>query len=85
MDIDFNNINELYERLTPALNSKIKELRLLGINYIDNKELFDYLSKNKWKDSKNLTLFDMVDDILHIENSKLEEVIKNKILKGNIK
>jgi hypothetical protein len=33
MDIEFNNIKELYDRLTPALNAKVTELKRNAINW----------------------------------------------------
>ena len=34
MDIEFNSIKELYERLLPALNTKISELKRYDLDYI---------------------------------------------------
>ena len=70
-DIKFNSINDLYNRVLPALKSKRKELKKNSINYITEKDIWLVLSKNKWQKEKNLTLADIVDDILNIDNSKL--------------
>ena len=35
MDVEFNNILELYERLKPALLAKVAELKRNDINYIN--------------------------------------------------
>ena len=36
MDIEFNNVKELYDRLRPALNSKVNELKRFDIIVINN-------------------------------------------------
>ena len=33
-NIEFRNVEELYNRIKPALYSKVKELNRLGINYV---------------------------------------------------
>ena len=71
--VEFNNINELFERVYPCLELKQKLLRLQGIN-ISIKKLWDYLAGNYWKDALNLTLYDMVNDIMILDGNKLKEV-----------
>ena len=38
-DIIFNNLLELKLRVKPALNSKVKEMRLKGINYVNSDDI----------------------------------------------
>jgi len=84
-DINFNSINELYIRVKPALNCKVKELRLLGKTYVKDSDVFEFLTKNVWiKDSK-LTLDKIVDDILHFDNDKIDAYIQRKIIDDKIK
>ena len=73
-DIKFNSVNELYARVLPALKSKKKELVRSKIKYIDEKEIWTLLSNNTWRKDKDLTLADIVDDILNINNMKLVEL-----------
>ena len=64
MDIEFNNVKELYERLIPALNTKVEELKRSDLDYIKAEDIWNYLKENKWSSAKDLLLYQMVDDIL---------------------
>ena len=72
MDIEFKNLSELRERVTPALNIKLKELKAKNYNYVTIDDIWDFLIKN-WKKSKNLTLYDIINDILNLNNEDIEE------------
>ncbi len=63
--IEFNSLEELYERVMPVLSYKCRKLELLG-NNITEFELFSYLSDDFSK-TKGLTLFDVVDKIMNFE------------------
>ena len=71
-DISFESINELYKRVKPALNSKVRELKNLGKTYINDQDVFEYLTKNVWVKDTKLTLDKIVDDILHFDNDKID-------------
>ena len=80
-EIKFNSLEDLYNRLKPALRSKLKELKKLNKNYIQEFDIFEYLTDSKWENSNNLTLDQMVDDILYVNNDKLDEYVQEKIVK----
>ena len=84
-EIRFNSLEDLYNRLKPALRSKIKELRKLDKIYIKENDIFDYLTDTKWENSTNLTLDQMVDDILYVDNNKIDEYVQKKIINENYK
>ena len=66
--IEFETIEELKKRITPALKTKAKELK----NYnIKEEDIWNHLIKNKWKKSKDLTLYDIINDIMNI---KIEDI-----------
>lgn len=77
-DINFNNLKELYDRLKPALTSKKDELKKMGINYIDEFDIWKYLGMKKWKSASDLLLYQMVDDIINVDNFVLADYYKNK-------
>lgn len=77
-DIEFDNVIDLYKRVKPALNSKIKELRRDKIDYVKEEDIWNYLIKTKWLNAKNLVLCDVVDDILNVENSKIDRFVKDE-------
>lgn len=79
MEIFFSSQEELYKRVQPALRAKLAELHRLGYPYIHIVDIWKYLVETKWKKAKDLTLSDIVSDIMHIDNRKLDEYIKGKL------
>lgn len=77
----FNSLEELYKRVTPALNSKIKDLRRIGINYIHKEDIWNYLKINCWCKKTNLTLGEMVNDIMTLSNTQIEDYVHDIISK----
>lgn len=69
-EIKFNSLNELFNRLYPAFNTKVKELKNDGVN-VSEVELWNYLKNNNWQNSGSLTLYDMVSDIFSITKEKI--------------
>ena len=78
-DIRFNSLEELYNRLIPAMETKVNELKHNGIGYINIDDVWNYLKKNKWNKSKNLSLSDCVDDILKTSDEDYKKYIKDKM------
>lgn len=78
MDFGLNSSVDLYKRLTPALNSKVKELKHYNINNVKKEDIWNYLMKNKWDNVKGLALSDMVDDILNSDNEKIKKYLEDK-------
>lgn len=69
-EIKFNSLNELFNRLYPAFNTKVNELKSDGIN-VSEVELWNYLKSNNWQNNNSLTLYDMVSDIFSITKEKI--------------
>lgn len=81
MDIIFSSKEELYNRVKPALSAKLTELHRLGYNYIQIVDIWNYLVEVKWSKGRDLMLSDIVSDIMHIEEKKIDEYLKGKIAK----
>lgn len=81
MELEFSSQEELYKRVQPALKAKLAELHRLGYPYIQLIDIWNYLIYSKWMKSKDLTLSDIVNDILHVDNKKLDEYLKGKFAK----
>ena len=81
MDFEFNSQEELFKRVKPALNAKVMELHRLGYSYITIDDIWNYLVETKWKKGKDLMLSDIVSNIIHVENNKLDEYLKGKLTK----
>ena len=78
-DIRFNSLKELYNRLLPAMETKVEELKSNGIKYISIDDIWEYLKKYKWVNSKDLTLSECVDDILNTNIDDFKKYKKNKM------
>ena len=78
MDIEFSSLEELYKRLKPALTTKADEIRMQGYTYIKEEDVWNYLKEIKWKTSKDLSLYEMVSDILNLESEKIDSYLKGK-------
>ena len=61
------NQNDLYIRLIPAFNTKIKEWQREKINNINKIDLWNYCIITKWQGKKDLRMYELVDDILNID------------------
>ncbi len=81
MDYEFSSKEELYQRVGPALRAKVSELRRLGINYIQEIDIWNFLIETKWSKGKNLMLDDIVNDILNVGNEKIDNFLKDKFSK----
>ena len=64
MDIEFNNIKELYDRLRPALTTKVTELRRNDLDYIKQDDIWNYLKITKWSKANNLLFSGIVQNII---------------------
>ncbi len=79
MDLEFKTQEELFTRVKPALHAKLQELRRLNFQEVTEQDLWHFLATSKWKKSKNLMLSDIVNDIMHIDNQKLNLYLKKQI------
>ena len=77
-DIEFNSALDLYNRVKPALKTKLKELKRDKYNYIKEEDIWNYLIKTKWSNASGLVLCDIVDDIIHLDNEELDKYIKEE-------
>lgn len=85
MENEFTTLEQLYKRIRPALTAKANEMRMQGYNYIKEEDIWNYLKEVKWINSKNLLLFEMVRDILNVENSIIDDYLRNKLNSNNRK
>lgn len=70
--IEFNNLLELKQRITPALITKVKEIN----SYVTEEDIWNHL-KIKWKKSTNLTLYDIINDIIKLKKEDIEEYVRS--------
>lgn len=79
--IEFKSAKELYDRVLPALYSKVKELKNLGFKYITEKDVWNYLVNSTWKTKRDLQLHDLISDILYADNYKVNDYVMEKMKK----
>ena len=72
----FNSIEDLYKHLLPAINTKLNELRRMKLYNITNLDIWNYCVKNKWHNKKDLQIYEMVNDILNIDELNIEMFVK---------
>lgn len=79
MKEEFKSLGELYNRIKPALSTKKDELVRNGINYIKEEDIWNCLKEVKWIKTTNLTLSEMVSDILDCNIDTLDMYVKKQI------
>lgn len=79
MEVEFNSLEELYNRLKPALVTKKNEMNRNGFKYIKIEDIWNYLKEVKWKKSKNLSLCEMVSDVLNVDDLLIDDYLKQKL------
>ena len=78
----FNTIEELYERVLPAIHTKIKEFNRNKITNIHEKDIWNYCVTKKWNNKQDLRLYQLVDDILNMDYLDIYNFLNTK--KGRI-
>lgn len=73
MDFGIRSKSDLFKRVTPALNCKVRELKETNIK---KEDIWNFLLKTKWEKVEGLILSEMVDDILNLDNDKLFKYIE---------
>lgn len=68
--MEFESALDLKNRVMPALKMKEERLRTEGYD-VTSEDIWFYLRQNKWTKSKNLTLNEIVNDILKLDGSFL--------------
>ena len=78
MDYEFTSVLDLKAHIIPALDSKVKEMQRKNIKYVNQDDIFEYLRNNVWPLKSNLTLYNIVDDILNTDNKVFCDYVVNK-------
>ena len=73
----FTNMNDLYKRVLPALNTRKYELKRIKFN-VNSLDIWDYCVSNLWRNKKDLRIYEMVSDILSVDELKLKIFLDNR-------
>ena len=65
--MEYTSQIELYHSLLPVFNVKKRLLGITEYKNITNKDIWKYLAITKWKVSHNLTISDIVNDIIMLD------------------
>lgn len=79
MDYEFSSVLDLKVHIKPALDSKVRELQRKNINYVSQDDIFEYLRNMVWPLKSNLTLYNIVDDILNTDNEIFSNYVVSKM------
>lgn len=84
-NLEFKSLEELYNRVKPALYSKVQELKRNNIPYVKEVDIWNYLSSNVWKNTDSLSLSGMVENILELKNDEISNYVLNILKKQDRK
>ena len=70
--MEYRTLLELYKALLPVFNVKRRLLKY-SKSEITNEEIFKYLAKNKWRNSHDLTISEIVNDIITLDISTIHK------------
>jgi len=74
-NLEFKSLEELYNRVKPALYSKVQELKRNNITYVKEVDIWNYLSSTIWKRSDSLSLSAMVENILDLKEDEIKQYV----------
>ena len=79
---EYKNMRELFNSLKPAFDVK---LRLINkdYDYITRTDICNYLKINNWCKDVNLSISEMVDDIMMVDIYKVDRFLKDHLKKND--
>ena len=78
--MEYKSQKELFSSLRGAFNVKLRMTKE-EFNYITEVDIWNYLKINKWSKDKNLTISEMVHDIINVDINKVDLFLKEYIKK----
>ena len=80
---EYKSQQDLYNGLIPAMNVKLRMLKGTEFSYITKEDIWNCLKETKWTKSVDLTLGEMVNDIIHIDSKDIDFYLKEKLKNGD--
>ena len=77
-EFKFKSLEELYRKLLPALRTKVADLRRSNVLWVKEIDIWNYLKVLYWRNKKDLTLGEMVNDILSTTNEELIKFVNSE-------
>jgi len=74
--MEFTSLQQLYKKLIPAFN--VKKRLILNSKYKDitNENIWLYLTETKWRQAKNLSLPEMINDIITVDLENINKCME---------
>lgn len=79
MELEFSNEQELFNRIKPALQTKKSQMIRNGYRYIKTEDIWNYLKQKVWIKSHDLSLSNIVHDILDSDETLIDEYLKEQL------
>jgi len=76
--MEYTNQKELYIALLPAFSVKRRLNSITKFPNTQNSDIWKYLAEKKWKYSLNLTISDMVNDIIMVDINDVNHFLGGK-------
>lgn len=76
----YTSQKELFDSLKPAFSVKLRLIKK-DYDYITRTDIWNYLKINKWCKDVDLTISEMVDDIIMVDIDKVDSFLKKYIKK----
>lgn len=77
--MEFKTQRDLYNHVLPALRTKKNSMTRRGYSYIKEEDIWNYLKETKWIKGKNLSIYDLVNDILNCDDAYIDLYMKQKL------
>lgn len=84
IQMEYNSQEELFKSLKGAFNVKLRMINE-EYDYIKMVDIWNYLKINKWCKDKNLSISEMVNDIIDVDVIKVDLFLKQYIKNENRK
>ena len=72
-------LENLFNSLRPAFLVKIRLMKKKKLDYIKMEDIWNYLRMNKWREKKELTISEMVSDIIHVSYFEVLDFVNQNI------
>lgn len=76
--MEYTSQLDLYNKLLPVFNVKKRLINYSKYKHITNENIWLYLIETKWKKAHNLTISEIVNDIITIDLEEINKNIDNK-------
>ena len=70
--MEYTSQLELYKALLPVFKVKERQLSITNYNDVTNEDIWKYLIVTKWKNSHNLTISEMANDIIMVDAANIK-------------